>query len=358
MAALKDSQLPPPHKAKAAFRQAMDSWDEESADRAIASLARTAGANELFELFCRYGARDYRSIGHKAIYVANSWRTLQSIGWQHAEPVLRSLTSALLNHGDEPNPAQNSFAADHPWRRNLELESSIRDDWQDGALTSDATSELVDALHSGSPDSASDLAVELVNAGVAPRSIWDAVFVSSGELLMRRPGIIGLHAMTTANALHYAYQSSRSNATRRVLLLQNCSFLPLFRQSALDQGKVSDARIADLEPAKLENASPVAAVEEIFEDVSNQRHLAAAKVRTFLQSGGDATQVLNAARRLVFLKGRDAHDYKFSSAALEDYHHVSPEWRDLFLALSVFNLRGAGEPDSNLVARTRNSLRV
>ena len=73
-------------------------------DVAVAALARTAGAQEVFERFCRYGARDFRDIGHKAIYVANSWRTLQTIGWQHAEPVLRSLAYALLEHEGE-NPA-------------------------------------------------------------------------------------------------------------------------------------------------------------------------------------------------------------------------------------------------------------
>ena len=50
-------------------------------------------------------ARDFRSIGHKAIYVANSCRTLQCIGWQHAEPVLRSLAYALLMH-EGGNPAK------------------------------------------------------------------------------------------------------------------------------------------------------------------------------------------------------------------------------------------------------------
>ena len=85
-------------KARAAFIAAMDNWDEAAADAAVAGLARTAGANEIYELFFRYGARDFRSIGHKAIYVANSWRTLNCIGWQHAEPVLRSLAYALLNH--------------------------------------------------------------------------------------------------------------------------------------------------------------------------------------------------------------------------------------------------------------------
>src|SRR5262249_2391089 len=86
-----EGKLPPATQAKKRFIEAMDSWDEEGTDRAVVPLARCAGANEIYELFWRYGARDFRDIGHKAIYVANSYRTLQTIGWRHAEPILRSL---------------------------------------------------------------------------------------------------------------------------------------------------------------------------------------------------------------------------------------------------------------------------
>ena len=78
MSPLNESKLPPSHKARQAFTDAMDNWDETAADAAVTALARTGGAHELFELFCRYGARDFRDIGHKAIYVANGWRTLQA----------------------------------------------------------------------------------------------------------------------------------------------------------------------------------------------------------------------------------------------------------------------------------------
>ena len=91
--------------------------DESAADAAVAGLAREAGSNEVLELFARIGPRDFRSIGHKAIYVANSWRTLQCIGWQHAEPVLRSLAYALLNHEGEPVPAGRDLAPDRPLAR-------------------------------------------------------------------------------------------------------------------------------------------------------------------------------------------------------------------------------------------------
>jgi hypothetical protein len=91
MAPVNESAVPPAAKARQAFTEAMDNWDEAAADAAVAGLVRTSRQGDLFEVFCRYGARDFRDIGHKAIYVANSWRTLQHIGWQHAEPVLRSL---------------------------------------------------------------------------------------------------------------------------------------------------------------------------------------------------------------------------------------------------------------------------
>src|SRR5438094_10227690 len=114
MAALDDSKVPSAVKARLAFQQAMGDWDEPAADAAVVGLSRTAGAQEIFEIFCRYGARDFREIGHKAIYVANSWRTLQAIGWHHAEPVLRSLTYALLDRLSDPNPAKNDLPADRP----------------------------------------------------------------------------------------------------------------------------------------------------------------------------------------------------------------------------------------------------
>jgi hypothetical protein len=61
------------------------------------------------------------------------------------------------------------------------------------------------------------------------------------------------------------------------------------------------------------------------------------------------------AQRLVYMKGTDSHDYKFSSAVLEDFSHLSPELRHRFLAASVFWLKGSAGADSSLVQRTRNA---
>jgi hypothetical protein len=354
-----ESAVPPAHKARAAFIEAMENWDEAALDAAVVSLARTAGATEVFELFSRYGGRDYRSIGHKAIFVANSSRTLDCIGWRYAEPVLRSLASALVNHSGEDNPSQSDHAADRPWRRNQELVKKIGAGWQGGQLNDDATRDLVAMFRTESSDAMCDKAVELLSQGVAAQSIWDAVLVASGELLMQQPAIVPLHAVTTSNAMRYAYNATGDDQTRRLLLLQNCAFLPMFRSSAKSRGGLKDLSIAELEPAALKESASAGAIEEIFADVSGNPLQAGRKIRTYLaQDDQGAKHVIDAARRLLFLKGNNAHDYKFSSAVLEDYYQVSPAWRDTFLATSVFNLRGSGDRDNRLVQRTRNALKA
>jgi len=351
MSAVDESALPPPDKAHLAFAKAMDRWDEAGADVATAGIARNAKPQDVFDLFCRYGARDFRDIGHKAIYVANSWRTLQNIGWQHSEPVLRSLAYALLYH-EGRNPSARDAEADRPGRRNLELLQKISTDWLTGKPDADATKTLLATLREGSSEQASDRVVELLNRGVAVQSLWDAVFESAVELLMRKPGITTLHAVTTTNAMHYAFQHTTNDETRRFLLLQNAAFIPLFRSRAgADKGMAIDA----LEPID-PRAKGVEAVAEIFADVSRDKLLAAQKTLAWLNAAGEPKSFMAAAQRLIYMKGTDSHDYKFSSAVLEDYRNLSPKLRDRFLAASVFWLKGSGAPDSALVARTRAAL--
>jgi hypothetical protein len=66
--------------------------------------------------------------------------------------------------------------------------------------------------------------------------------------------------------------------------------------------------------------------------------------------------VMASARRLVFAKGTDSHDYKFSSAVLEDFYHIAPAWRNRFLASSMYWLKGSAGADSPVLQRTRAAL--
>lgn len=347
MSRLEESKIPPPHKARQAFIEAMEKWDEQAADVAAAGLARAAGAHEVFQIFAKYGARDFRDIGHKAIYVANSWRTLQCIGWQHAEPVLRSLAYGLLDRGRDSDPANSDLPADRPGRRNWKLKDDIRANWLEGTISSEATAELLGVLRQGSAVEASETAIAKINSGVSPQSIWDAVFDGAGELLMRQPGIRALHAVTTSNALRFAWDHAGSDDLRKFLLLQAAAFVPLFRGE--EKGK---ARIDKLGDEKAEPAD----LDEIFAEIGRNNEVAARKAIAYLRKEQNPRAFVDTARLLLFTKGRDAHDYKFSSAVLEDWEHISPKWREPYLAASVYQLRGSGAVDNDLVKRIRSAL--
>jgi hypothetical protein len=357
MAPVEEGKLPPAHRAKQRFTEAMDDWDEEGADRAITTLARTAGAAEVYELFWRYGCRDFRDICHKAIYAANSWRTLQAIGWRHGEPVVRSLAYAMLDRGRDNNPAENDYDADRPFRENQKRVADIGPLWKDRRRVSkEAAADLLAALRTTNPSEGSAKVVELLNKGIHPNSIWDGLFLMAGELIMRQPGIVGIHCVTSTNALHYAYQTSACDETRRLLMLQSAAFLPMFRQAMTGRGKLAEVHIDKLEKAEIDE-DPRETVEEIFADVSKDKMLAARK--TLALMSGDKERfppLVTAAERLIFSKGNDSHDYKFSSAALEDYYNVTSPWRANYAASSMFNLKGTGDRDNELIGRTRAAL--
>jgi hypothetical protein len=353
---VEESKVPPGHKAKQAFIEAMENWDIAAGDTAIVSLVRNSSAHEIFELLARYCIRDFREIGHKTIYLANSFRTLEAIGWHHAEPVLRSLVYAVLDPDrdrDKGNPAKLDLPADRPFRHNLENMKELRAAWFDGSLNAGASAELLEAARTGSAKDTSDLAVKLLNQGVAPQSIFAALYDAAGEFLMQVPGILSLHATTFTNAAHYVWQHAQGDETRRLVLLQNAAFLPLFRTDGKDKG----IRIDKLEAAPLKTSGGDA-IEEIFAEVSKDKLEASSKMLAYLKDSPDPRPLADAARRMIFLKGRDSHDYKFSSAVLEDYHHLAPPWRDRFLAASAFWLKGSGDKDNDLVKRTRAALGV
>lgn len=354
--ALRDSDLPSAAEARDRFIRAMDRWDEAAADASVARLARVSGAAELWELFWRYGARDFRDIGHKAIYAANAWRTLHAIGWEHAEPVCRSLAMAMLDRGGtRGNPADMDEPEDRPWRSNLARVKRIRPDWKLGSDDPGAARALLTSLRTAGPEEASEEVVRLVNGGASTRCLWDGVLTAAGELIGRQPGIVGIHCVTTANALRFGAQISGSDETRLMLLLQGAAFMAMFRQAMGRRGAVGELALDRLEPAEGVPSGP-AGIEAVFDSVGRDRLLAARRTLAYLKGGGSAEELMTAGRRLIFLKGTNSHDYKFSSAALEDYAHVGSGLAEPFLASSMFNLRGSTERDNPLTARIRAAL--
>jgi hypothetical protein len=352
--ALDRARLPAPNVARQRLVQAMDAWDEEGADLAVTALARSAPPDQLRELMFRYGARDFRDLGHKAIYAANACRTLDTIGWRHAEPVLRSLCFACLEH-DGPNPSTGDAPEDRSFRENLARAGTIRAGWQQGRTAPDAALDLLCVLRKAAPVEASQAVVAMLAAGIDPASVWDGLFLFAAELVLRHAEIVSLHALTTTNALHHAFEASHGDELRRLLLLQAPAFLTSFR-SQLHDGYTSGPRIDALEKTGSTKAG-AEAIADVFAGIGETRPVAARKALALLDGAPAASPaLLGAAQRLVFSKGTSAHDYKFSSAAFEDFRHVSPRFRNRFLAASMVLLPGSRAPDNPLVDSARAAL--
>lgn len=352
--AVNEAGVPTADVAIERFRQAMDRWDVEQADVATAAMARGPAAHAVFDAYAAYAARDFRSIGHKVIYLANAYRTLQTIGWQFAEPVLRSLSYAMLNHVGDPDPVNSDLVADRDGRLNEQRLKSIRGDWLQGRVDSAATEQLLTSLRQADSDDACQLVIEQINAGVNWRSVFDALFAFAAELTMRQPAIVPLHAMTTTNAIHYVFQTCSDDATRRYLLLQNTAFLPRFRDAAAQRGDLPTMQLDQLQPAEGDSAAVTA--ESIFETLGSNPAAATSATLSYLQSGQSVSQLVHHARRLIFLKGTDSHDYKYSSAVLEDFYQISPAWRDRYLAAALYKMRDADQPTTSLVGRIQAAL--
>ncbi len=355
MPAVADSKMPASHVAEKSFRQAMDNWDEEAADAAIAAWSRSASESELFETMAHYGSRDLRDIGHKAIYVANAFRTLGAMSWEHAEPIMRSLGFALLCRSNDPNPSQSDLEPDRAIKSNHLRIAKMRKDWLHGKADPQATTKLIESFHNTTSEDAASLVAEMLQSGVSPQSIWDALFVSASELLMRQPGIVALHAVTTTNALAYSFRRVASPDIRLQLLLQNASYLGMFRQRVASGNHRSD-KVGDFvgDGVPKDNAT---AMEQVVQSIAKDNDLSARSLIGLLDREPNmAREFIDRARQMVFLKGTDSHDYKFSSAIMEDCFHLSPALRSKYLAMSVFKLNGPSQPDTPLMPRLRACL--
>src|SRR4051794_12594062 len=297
-----EARLPKPDRARAEFLRAMEDWDAEAADASITALCRSSGAAETMEPLWRMAVRDQRNIGHKPIFAAQSWRTLQAIGWQHAEPVVRSLAFGLLDlHGDSRHVAVG------PYQANLENAKKVRDDWQTGRRDPGATRAMLAVIRGTTPESAPAEAVKLLNDGISPDSIWDAVILAGNEVMIRKPDILAIHAVTSANALHFIFGASGDDTTRRLALLQAVGWHSLFR------GRIKPGEglsIDSLEPMKPDASGKEEVVGEIFATINDDRSKAARKVVAYLADGGSDEALFAGARRMIFRKGKDSHDYK------------------------------------------------
>jgi hypothetical protein len=357
--------LPAPERAAAELSAAMEAWDAERAERAVVSLARHRSPGEVFALLWRYGTRDYRNIGHKAIFIANACRTLHAVGWQYAEPVLRSLALGLLDFGKQQQV--NGYAFDDQCyggnlKRLKDTFPRLGDAWVAAPADPAATRNILGTIRELAPEEAcAEVVGYLVKGKTGANTVWDAVHLAAAELVMRARGgaaLVGIHGVTSANALHYAYLAAPDPRDRFLVLLQAVGWMGQFRKWAeTRQENLRPVLITDMEPSA-DTAPLDHTLAETFAAIPLRPDTSAARVLRLARDLAARQAFIASALRLTLAKVNEVHYYKYLAALIEDVPLVSPDWQPHLLAATVYYVKGSNDPEPPPMKRAREALRA
>ncbi len=303
---------------------ALQNWDREAADVAVTQLLAAGDATQTMQLLLPHFLRDYRELGHKPITGANALRMLRYTNGYAAEELLRSAVAAMQNPGRHANPAVGDYLADRAWRQNVEIMDQIPQRWQQGKTDREAGRTMLQTMRNASDLEAAREAVRLLQEGVAPQVIWEALLGAAAEVMLRTGSFAALHANTMANSAYYLYRQASEDKARRLLLLQTASLLALFRDNS---GRVRrEITLDTLEPLDCGQ------VEECFAMLRESRYRAVRMALGYLQSGGSEAALIDAVRHYTVYYTGNSHDYKYTEAILEDYRFMSAPWRHQYLS--------------------------
>jgi hypothetical protein len=299
--AVDEKALPDIAKAKGELAVAMDAWDLAKADAAATALARAGKRDELVATIAPRAARSFDNVGHGPIAAANGFRTLDVIGWNHSETVVRSVVNGLLR---------------------------------------------LDRKAGAPPD-------EPVSSEPA---IWPQLAQRASELMARSPGLLAVHATTGVNALEWLARASPTPADARLCRAQAEAWMPLWRDAFARRGSVraSDFSLLMKEEPGTAQREPVAALD----DLGHDRWKTALALVGGLRDEKARAAFVSRARELLVAKGGEAHDWKFFVALEETLAICGAELAAPILACGVHYLRDGAEGDVGPVAEARAALAV
>lgn len=101
-----------------------------------------------------------------------------------------------------------------------------------GGSDAAVTADLLQAMRTATIEDACQMLLEQLQSGkTQAQGAWDAVHLAAGELIMRQPGILGVHAVTSTNSLHFAFRTAVDPLTRLLVLQHAVAWMGQFRQS-------------------------------------------------------------------------------------------------------------------------------
>lgn len=324
--------------AKRELDAAMAVWDDERADRAITGLVERAPHGAVFEAIWPWAARSFIDIGHKIIHAAQLERTLRRIGWQHAEPVLRTIVQALLyRYGGDGETASHETA-----QARL---AALPQGYLTGKEEPERSASLLPALRASDAAKAQDTVIAAFKDGLGPATIWDALRLHAADTFLQRKtsrpatepsSLVPVHAVTVTEAFAHAFASATSDTTKRLVLLQAAGWLATLRARFASRGwAAADKPALDTLVAREEATS----VDELLAEPVPERALG-----LFGKSPRLIADYRSALAAQLARKGEEHHQHKYAAAMLGEAERSHPRWRHYLLSAALPYLPVPADP--------------
>ncbi|MCB9919112.1 MAG: hypothetical protein H6832_11980 [Planctomycetes bacterium] len=331
------------------FVTALRDWKLEHAEALAIELHDRLSANELFELLWPAAIRDFRVIGHKAIYASQARRALEDLGWRDGRDVVRSVLAGLLDQNPYDRATSKEtreilalYDANAETAASLEIGSGAN---VPGVARDPARSRALELeLRTRAPEGAAAAMTAAARDGADAGTLWDALRLRSFDQVLRAPTIAGVHPVTSINALHAIATTTRDRHTARTCLLQGASWLALF-EPLIEQRTPAERRALRIDTieAGREKGNPSEPREE------GQRRSRAAR----LVADGEYERFARLSASTLARKAREDHDYKFAAAALEEIANVAPELAPSLAGAAMAFLHHEGDPDATVYDSVR-----
>ena len=316
--------------AKQRFEEAMLGWQTDALPQAMVDMGNELSEAELVSLLYRYGARDFRFIGHKVIYVDNTLLTLPLLSGPAREMAMQSLGNSLMFNGSGGYEKQRAF--EDIWKHNSELVSKMSENWDHG--TKDATIAMLETLREAKPIASARFAFDALNSGQSVLSIFQGCYAFAAELMYRyRSHVVALHSVTTVSSVFHGFLNSRDDVTRRQMVLQAASWMAFFRDYI--RGEAPPA----FDISSLEDPTEDTAIQ--LEGLANKTEEQRQEMAE-LNMGWLKQNAVMAYRQAIMSRvckyASDIHDFKHGANVLGDVTHFEPIWQRRILSLSMVDM--------------------
>jgi hypothetical protein len=338
--------------ARKEFLSAMEAWDDQKADRAIVGLIPFHDLDSIYELLWKPSARSFGAIGHKIIYGAQLHRVIRRIGWQHAEPVLRSLIHGIL-HIDSSGKQTDVY------QRTVKGAAALPDGWLKGKEDAAASGEILRKFRKATSDEGRQIVIDAFKSGLGSRTVWDGMRLAASEIFARRfpappntgRSLLPVHAVTEINAFHHAWRSSNVDSTKRIMILQAAGWLPDLREAMKSRGHY-DKNGPALDSFIAPKDEKVPGLDGVFE--ARQAELVKERLEREPKS---IPLYKDRMRKFMASKAVEHHQHKYAGAFIEESELVAPRWASAILAPAISYLPTAVIPETGVAKRSLKALK-